>query len=209
MTAVSTAEWDADRALDDLTQALLRRVKRTYDLPWDQLRESAVLALLQLVNGIPHVLFTERHQNLRHHAGQISFPGGARDLQDSGAEATALRELEEELGISRAAVRILGELDEIPTPTGFRIAPYVGLLAAEVTPRPNPAEVAQLIEVPLTDLFLPGRPRIERRMVQGRGWDVYFYETGAHVIWGATAHILRGLLDEMQGLPSWNKWTHR
>ncbi len=201
--------WDAEGAFGDLARALGRRPQRLLEVPLDALRESAVLAPMCVRDGIPHLLFTRRPEGLRHHGGQISFPGGARDAADGTALFTALRELQEELGVPPAQVEVLGPLDEIPTPSGFRIAPFAGRIAGDATLLPNPAEVEELIQLPVTAFFEPGLPRVEERQVFGRGRAVYFYEVGPHVIWGATAHILRELLAELAALPAWKGWTNR
>jgi 8-oxo-dGTP pyrophosphatase MutT (NUDIX family) len=201
------SEAEAAEAFSALGSALRQRVVVPLTLPSVTLRESAVLAPVRVRAGVPELLFTRRPSTLRHHAGQISFPGGARDGSDPSALATALREVEEELGVAPSAVEVLGPLDEIPTPSGFRIAPFVGRLASDAALVPNGSEVDEVIIVPLAQLFAPGLPRTEQRHVFGRGWDVYFYELGSLVIWGATAHILRGLLFELAKLPAWKRWT--
>jgi 8-oxo-dGTP pyrophosphatase MutT (NUDIX family) len=199
--------WNADQAFSDLARALGQRPLRPLELPPAQFRESAVLVPFWVDRGVPQLVFTQRPATLRHHAGQISFPGGARDEGDGTALFTALRELEEELGIPPTQVEVLGPLDEIPVPSGFRVSPFAGRLRDDSVPRPNPAEVEALLVLPVSGFFAPGLPRIERRTLFGRGGDVYFYAVGPHVIWGATAHILRGLLLEMAALPAWKSWT--
>jgi 8-oxo-dGTP pyrophosphatase MutT (NUDIX family) len=163
-------------------------------LPGPQLRESAVLAPLFLREGEPWLLFTKRPTTLRRHAGQISFPGGARDEEDSTPLHTALRETAEELGIPPEKVEVLGMLDEIPTITSFRIVPFVGAIPADLALRPSPEEIAELIEVPVRALLAPSLPRVEMWNVMEKEREVYFYDYGAHVIWGATARILKDLL---------------
>jgi 8-oxo-dGTP pyrophosphatase MutT (NUDIX family) len=200
-------EAEAGEAFVALAEALRQREPQPLALPSVGLRESAVLAPVRVQSGVPELVFTRRPSTFRHHAGQISFPGGVRDEHDTTAVATALRELEEELGVSRSAVQVLGLLDEIPTPTGFRIAPFVGRLAGETPLAPNETEVSEVIVLPLESLFAPGLPRIEQRQLFGQGRDVYFYELGPSVIWGATAHILRALLFELAKLPAWRRWT--
>src|SRR6185436_19389941 len=110
-------------------------------------RVAAVLILVYPRGGQPHLVFTERTQTLRNHAGQISLPGGSRDATDPSLAFTALRETEEELGVPAMDVRILGALEEVDTLGGsFRITPYVGLLPYEPVFRPEPGEVATVIE---------------------------------------------------------------
>ena len=165
------------------------------------LRESAVLVPLFERAGRPHVVFTQRPATLRKHAGQFSFPGGGRDPGDASPVETALRETREELGLSTDGVRVLGALDEVPTLTEFRIAPFVGLLPGVPQYRPSAEEVALVLEVPLVALLDPALHRTERRTLAGVAYDVDFYSYGDHVIWGATARILRDLLALARGLP--------
>jgi 8-oxo-dGTP pyrophosphatase MutT (NUDIX family) len=162
--------------LEKVRQALHAHPPRAVNLPGLTLRESAVL--------VP----------LRSHAGQIAFPGGARDPEDETPLHAALREADEELGIPPHAVTVLGQLDEVPTLTEFRIAPFVGLVPASLPFRPSPHEVAEVFEVPLRHLLAPGVHRTEKREAAGRVWDVDFYPWGHHTIWGATARIVRNLL---------------
>ena len=184
--------------MDDLFPRLKARLHRdpgkALNLPGAQLRESAVLAPLFLREGEPWLLFTKRPTTLRRHAGQISFPGGARDDEDATPLHTALRETQEELGIPGEQVEVLGMLDEIPTITSFRIVPFVGAIPAGLSLRPNPEEIAELIEVPVRALLSPSLPRVEMWNVMEKEREVYFYDYGAHVIWGATARILKDLL---------------
>lgn len=160
----------------------------------ESLRESAVLLPLRLRDGEPHLVFTVRPLTLRSHGGQISFPGGKRELDDPSAEAAALRESEEELGIPRSQVRLLGGLDEIFTPTLFRIAPFVGVIPSDLPLTPNPDEVAAVFEAPVRALAAPGVHRVETMERMGRRWDVDYYPFGDHLIWGATGRILRNFL---------------
>lgn len=183
-----------DTLFDALEARLASRPPRAFDLPGLVLREAAVLVPLLLREGTPHILFTRRPSTLRHHAGQYSFPGGSRDSEDPNPLHTALRETREELGIDVSGVRVLGALDEVPTLTGFRIRPFVGVIPAGLEYRPNPDEVELILEVPLAHLMDPAVRRTERRRVRGLEYEVDFYTYGSHVIWGATGRILRDLL---------------
>jgi 8-oxo-dGTP pyrophosphatase MutT (NUDIX family) len=173
-----------------------------FALPGIPLRQASVLVPLFTKDGAPHLLFTRRPLTLRRHAGQISFPGGTREAGDDGPLTTALRETEEELGLRPEQIEPLGELDELPTPTGFRIHPFVGVLQTPFTLRPNPEEIDEVIEVPLTALMDPSKQRVETRPVLGAKRDIYFYDYGPHVIWGATAHIVRNLFAVVGDLPA-------
>ncbi|MCI0574106.1 MAG: CoA pyrophosphatase [Myxococcaceae bacterium] len=174
---------------------------RAVNLPGLELREAAVLVPLRLHGGVPHLLFTVRPATLRSHAGQVSFPGGARDASDPTPLHAALREAEEELGIPQSAVTVLGQLDETPTTSAFRIAPFVGAVQADLPLSPSPDEVAEVFEVPLGELLAPGVHRTERRGAMGREWEVDFYPWGGHTIWGATARIVRNLLTRVADMP--------
>lgn len=187
---------------DILEGRLTSHPPRPLNLPGLVLRESAVLVPLFERDGVPHILFTRRPAHLRNHANQFSFPGGGRDPEDPTPLHTALRETEEELGIDRSRVRVLGMLDEIPTITSFRIQPFVGIIPGDGQYRPSAEEVAFILEVPLAGLLDPSVRRVEKRMVQGVERDMYSYTYNSHVIWGATARILYNLLEHISQLPS-------
>jgi len=186
----------------ELRQKLQEKPARTLQLPGLDLRESAVLVPLFIRGAQPYALFTRRPANLRQHGGQISFPGGTRDPEDSTPLHTALRETQEELGIPPAKIDILGMLDEVPTSTQFRIVPFVGAIPPDFKYVASPEEIAEVIEVPLAHLLNPAAHRAERRGVLEAAQEVYFYDYGPNVIWGATARILRNLLQHVQGLPT-------
>ncbi len=190
---------------DQLAARLKEHPGLPLDMPGVVLREAAVVVPLTLRDAIPVVLFTRRQETLRRHAGQISFPGGVRDAADATPLHAALRELQEEVGVGRERVQVLGTLDEIPTITEFRVVPFVGRLAAGTDFLLNPGEIAELIEVPVAALQEPARQRVERRLVRGAERDIYFFEYAGHTIWGATARIVRNLLDRTADLPAWKE----
>jgi 8-oxo-dGTP pyrophosphatase MutT (NUDIX family) len=147
----------------------------------------------------PHAVFTRRRTDLRRHAGEISFPGGRRDPEDVDLSGTALREAEEEIGLPRANVRLLGELPAVSTfVTNYEIHPFVGLIPARLAWKPSPTEVDAVLELPL-DALRAGRTRtrIERR---GIAFETDAYVVGEHLIWGATARILEHLLERQDAL---------
>jgi len=191
-----------DTFFDSLEARLTSSAPRPLNLPGLVLRESAVLVPLFERDGVPYILFTRRPAHLRNHANQFSFPGGRRDAEDATPLHTALRETEEELGIERSRVRVLGMLDEIPTITSFRIQPFVGIIPGDGQYRPSAEEVAFILEVPLAGLMDPSIRRTEQRSWQGVEYDMYFYTYDSHVIWGATARILYNLLEHIAELPS-------
>ncbi|WP_224361441.1 CoA pyrophosphatase [Hyalangium versicolor] len=190
-----------DSFFDTLEARLLSLQPRPLNLPGLVLRESAVLVPLFEREGIPYILFTRRPAHLRTHANQFSFPGGGRDPEDPTPLHTALRETEEELGIERSRVRVLGMLDEVPTTTSFRIQPFVGVIPGDGQYQPSAEEVAFILEVPLASLLDPAIRRTEKRTARGTEYDVYFYTHETHEIWGATARILYNLLEHITQLP--------
>jgi 8-oxo-dGTP pyrophosphatase MutT (NUDIX family) len=192
-----------DPRFAELTRALQQHPGRHLNLPGLELRDSAVLAPFILRGAEPRLLFTLRPAHLRRHAGQVSFPGGARDADDPTPLHTALREVKEELGVPQEAVEVLGMLDEIPTTSEFRVVPYVGLLDPSIQLHPDAGEIAELLEIPVSDLLVPGLRRTEKRFYRGAERDVYFYDVGRHTIWGATARILSNLLAVISDLPAW------
>lgn len=176
---------------------------RPLELPGVALREAAVLVPLTFRDGVATIIFTRRPEAMRRHGGQISFPGGVRDPGDITPLHAALRELHEEVGVPPERVDVLGMLDEIPTITEFRVLPFVGRLPPDTLLTPDPKEIAEVVEVPLWALLEPSRQRVEKRFLLGAERDIYFFEYAGHTIWGATARILRNLLDQAAELPAW------
>ena len=149
--------------------------------------------------GEPHAVFTRRRADLRRHAGEISFPGGRRDPEDTDLQETALREAEEEIGLPRSQVRMLGELPAVSTfVTGYTIHPYVGEIPAGLAWRISEREVDAVLELSLRALRESRtRTRIERR---GISFETDAYIVDEHLIWGATARILEHLLGRVEEL---------
>ncbi|MDQ7843839.1 MAG: CoA pyrophosphatase [Armatimonadota bacterium] len=157
------------------------------------LRRAAVLLPLFRDGGEICVLFTRRTETVEHHKGQISLPGGEADAADQDPVETALREMEEELGIPRREVRVLGLLDDVHTlVSGFVITPVVGVVPPPTALRVSVEEIAEVLSVPLSVFRDPARRRVEVRMgPAGEQVEVSFFEYGPYVIWGATARIMR------------------
>lgn len=157
-------------------------------------RHAAALALIYFYRDEPHLALTQRTERLRDHGGQISLPGGRIEPEEGHRDA-ALREAREELSIRSEEVEILGELTPlwIP-PSDFVVRPVVAAARSRPDFRPQPSEVAQLIETPLTSLLDPTRRRVETLNVRGRSRRVPFYDVEGHQVWGATAMILAELL---------------
>lgn len=162
------------------------------------LRKAAVLMFLYPKNGELYVLLTRRTEDVEHHKGQISFPGGSMDEEDADLVATALRESEEEVGLPKEVPQILGLFDEYETPSGFAITPVVACAGSLPPLNHNAMEVAEILEVPLSTFLDARNERVEKRNRLGQMIDVYFYQFGVHEIWGATAAILRGFLHSVR-----------
>jgi 8-oxo-dGTP pyrophosphatase MutT (NUDIX family) len=165
------------------------------ELPLNGYLRAGVLVPLVHRSSGAELLFTKRTDRVETHKGQISFPGGMVDREDADIAATALRELEEELGIARSMVEVIGLLDDHATPTGFIITPVVGMLSSLPEIRPNADEVEESFLVPLSFFADPANGRSEERWLKGKKHEVWFYDYHGKTIWGATAMIVRSLLD--------------
>ena len=157
------------------------------------LREAAVLLLLYPADGAVRLVLTRRADTVANHRSQISLPGGATE-GDEPAVTTALRETEEELGVSPRGVRVLGALSDLHVfASGFLVHPVVGWAAIRPAFRPDAREVAEVLEAPAADL--PGFARSETWSWSDGEREVPFYLIGGHKVWGATAMILSEFLD--------------
>jgi 8-oxo-dGTP pyrophosphatase MutT (NUDIX family) len=141
----------------------------------------------------PGVILTVRTQTVRHHAGQIAFPGGRIDPQDEGPIAAALREAEEEIGLQPDEVEVIGTADRYRTITGFEVTPVLGVVSPNLRLSPQPGEVAAIFEAPLDYLLRPEHQIV--RTVQWEGQERTYYEIDweGHRIWGATAAMIVNL----------------
>jgi 8-oxo-dGTP pyrophosphatase MutT (NUDIX family) len=167
--------------------------------PTDVPRQSAVLALLcgsRHVNPCHmEVVFTRRQDSLRHHGGQISFPGGGLEAGDPSLLHTALRETREELGICTGYIKVLGELTPLfIAPSRNYVHPFVGWLPEMPAASPNPAEVAEVLLLPLHELLSPDALGIYHWQRNGQELTTPCYRVGDLIIWGATAMMLSELL---------------
>lgn len=157
------------------------------------LHPAAVLVpLVERPEGL-HLILTRRTPHLRAHAGQISFPGGRIEPHDPSSLAAALREAEEEIGLSQTSVELLGSLPEYPTGTGFRIQPWVGLVDPQAHLVPDPVEVDEIFEVPLQYVLDVTNHRPHPVSHGGRRYRLCAIPYRDYYIWGATAAILRDL----------------
>jgi 8-oxo-dGTP pyrophosphatase MutT (NUDIX family) len=152
----------------------------------------------------PSMVFTKRARELSRHAGEISFPGGLRHPEDGDLLETALRESEEELGLRRDDVEVLGALDPFLTyTTGFWVVPYVGWLERDPRFSPSPAEIEEVLEVQVAELA-----RIEQEVTwrhEAGTWTGFVYEVEGHTIWGATGRMVHEFLEIVRKEPAWQR----
>lgn len=161
------------------------------------LKPAAVL-LLVVNRPEPTVVFTQRTTHLPDHAGQISFPGGGLDPCDADAEACALREAAEEVGLAPKHVTLLGRLDTYIVRTGFSVVPVVGLVRPPFELRAEAGEVDEIFEVPLGFFLQPASREMHSRMFRGAERFFFAYPYGDYYIWGATAGILSNLCEVLR-----------
>ena len=177
---------------ETLSRALAHRVKRTVGDA--SLKPAAVLLLLYPKDGDYCVLLNKRSDQVEYHKGEISLPGGARDLEDRDFLDTALRETEEEMGINPQDVTVLGQLDDVVTRSRFLVRVYAGTIDYPYSFNPSPREIAEVLEVPITLLQDSANLRFETALEDGRLVTAQSYAYNEHLIFGATAKILQNFL---------------
>jgi 8-oxo-dGTP pyrophosphatase MutT (NUDIX family) len=172
--------------------ASARNLSDGFRLPGREGAATLAAVLVPLVNrdGGLTVLFTERSLDLPDHPGQISFPGGRIEPEDRDPGVAALREAHEEVGLPHDRVKLLGRLAEYETVTGYRVTPVVGWVEPPFPVTPDPIEVADVFEVPLSFLLEPANQQRHFRMIGDRRRDYYAIPYGERYIWGATAAML-------------------
>ena len=169
----------------------------------DGLTPAAVMVLLYPKDGDFHVLLNERSQDVEHHKGEISFPGGATDPGDRDPLDTALRETEEEMGIVRGEITVLGEMDEVATRSRFRVRVFAGTINHPYEFRPSADEIAEIVEFPVSVLRNPASVRVDTHWQAEGPTTVYSYAHDKHLVFGATARILQQFLQLLEdGLES-------
>jgi len=204
---VTAGAGDLRRLLPDrIAAATTGRIRGDFDLNPGmprpgRLRPAAVLIpLVDRPEGTT-VLFTQRTRHLAAHAGQISFPGGRLEDHDADAAAAALRETEEEVGLSAGHIDTVGLLDTYLTRTGFEVTPVVGVVRPPAAYAPDPYEVEEVFEVPLDFILGPGNPVRHSRTWQGIERFFWVFPWRERYIWGATAGMLVNLREVMTGEP--------
>ena len=196
--------------LDDLRQRLLRAIARSdppssdFDLnpnvslpPNRKLRQAGVLIGIVPDRDTPRVVLTKRSSALKHHPGQIAFPGGKVDEGDDGPVGAALREAEEEIGLERGRVEVLGRLAPHETVTGFEVTPVLGLIRRPQAFVAEVGEVDEVFEVPLAHCLDRSLYSVQSRQWRGQARAYFTVPWGPYYIWGATARMLRGMAERM------------
>jgi 8-oxo-dGTP pyrophosphatase MutT (NUDIX family) len=184
----SAPGWNADELADVWDPALPHRAA------------AVLVPFVRRAEGLS-MLFTRRNARLRHHAGQISFPGGGVDAADVDVVAAALRETDEETGIAPALVEPFGYLDCIDTVSGYCVTPVAGFVRGDYRARLDSGEVDEIFEVPLDFILTPHILRHERFFWRGRERAIHALDWEGRCIWGATATILKNLLDRLENTP--------
>ncbi len=181
-----------DASLDRLREILARRPAIETTAP--EYRRACVLVPIVRVHDAWSILFSRRSANLAAHSGQIAFPGGAVE-QGESLEHAAIREAEEEVGIHRGAVELIGRLDDLVTNSGFLVAPFVGVIRERIDYVLQEAEVTEVFEVPIEALLDIAQPEVRFVTFRDRKYPAYFYRYGDYEIWGLTGRMLKAFLD--------------
>ena len=161
------------------------------------LRPAGVLAPVIIRDGVAELILTKRSSALKHHPGQIAFPGGKQDENDDDVVAAALREAHEEIGLPPNLVDVLGTLPTHETVTGFQVTPVIGLVREEFVITPEPGEVEEVFFVPLSHVLKEANFSVQSRRWRGQMRSYYAVPYGPYYIWGATARMLRAWTDRM------------
>jgi 8-oxo-dGTP pyrophosphatase MutT (NUDIX family) len=186
-------------ATPDQLRELLLTPEQAAELDAPGTKDAGVLIPLYLDAGELHAVFTKRREDLKRHAGEISFPGGRQDFPDEDLRVTALRETEEEIGLPRDEVEMVGALPPTGTfVTGYRIHPFVGVIKPGHDWAPAPSEVEEVLELSLQDLVRGFE--MQRLIRKGVPFKTPTYTADGHFVWGATARIVQELLERLEPL---------
>ncbi|MHA1566743.1 MAG: CoA pyrophosphatase [Alphaproteobacteria bacterium] len=184
-----TGGQETRRGDDDLNPGLIH--------PGPLIKAAVLVGLVERAEGYS-VLLTQRTDHLRDHGGQISFPGGRMEAGDVSAEAAALREAEEEIGLPADLVSLIGRLDQYDTRTGFAVTPIVGVVTPTFVPKLDSFEVAEVFEVPLGFILDPENHKRHSRIFEGKTRQFYVLAYEERYIWGATAGMLINLYEVLK-----------
>ncbi len=186
-------------ATDKIKKILQARIPQALETP--DFKPAAVLVPIQEREDGDYLVLTKRADLLSSHKGHVAFPGGRIDPQDSGPLAAALRESHEEIGIDPSHVRVLGQLDQVTAGSNYLVSAFVGQIPFPYDFRLNPAETEAVFSVPITALLNPRCLRVEPRLdpARRRGEPIYHFYYNGWDIWGATARIVKQLLELAYG----------
>ena len=177
----------------------LRTINKSLFVHNKNLKKAAVLVpIVKRSNGL-NIILTERALHLRHHPGQISFPGGKYEHSDDSLQYTALRETQEEIGILPEQVNIFGTLPTLPTVSGFIVSPYIGFVSSSHLLAIDPQEVKSVFELPLTFLLNKEHFYLHHLMANKKRHFTYYIPYKNRMIWGATAQMLKSLQSQITG----------
>ena len=183
--------------LEELEHLIHKRMKNRNPLvlnPPNFIHSAVLIPIFAEDHEIKFIL-TKRTKSLKKHKGEISFPGGRKDKRDRDLEETALRETDEEIGVKREQIKVLGRLDDLFTMTRYIITPFIGIIREQVECQLNTREVAELLYVPM-DIFLNEELFAEKNWPQnGFDFPVYYNYWNNYEIWGATAYIINQFVE--------------
>jgi len=175
---------------------------QSIELPFSKINstQAAVLILLYLVDNEIYFFLTKRTDELKHHKGQISLPGGTQEGNEKLID-TALRETQEEIGINKTSISIIGTITPLFVPvTGFMIYPFIGYSLNKLNPKPDPVEVATIFSVNISDLLNKENQTTEQRNIRGYDVQVPYFKLNDYQVWGATSMILSEFRDLIKSI---------
>jgi 8-oxo-dGTP pyrophosphatase MutT (NUDIX family) len=200
MTGGRPLGTDAEARVEPFWEILKSSVKARPGeiLAKPDLRPAAVLVPFFEKQGAPFLLLTKRSEGVQRHQGEIAFPGGCWETTDSDLYETALRESQEEIGLGRDAVTLIGRLDDHETVTGFSVTPFVSIISYPYPFQLDPREITALIEVPFPFLMDPQNCRLRNRLFRGKMRTIRSYLYDGNDIWGATAEMIYRLVERVE-----------
>ena len=175
---------------------------KSFEIPFSKKNSTpaAVLILLYLEDNEIHFFLTKRSNKLEHHKGQISLPGGTQE-ENEKLTHTALRETQEEIGINKTSISIIGSMTPLFVPvTGFMINPFIGYSLNKLEPTPDPLEVEAIFSVNISDLLNEANRTIEQRNIRGYDVEVPYFKLNNYEVWGATSMILSEFRDLIKSI---------
>ena len=175
---------------------------QSIELPFSKINstQAAVLILLYLADNEIYFFLTKRTDELKHHKGQISLPGGTQEGNEKLID-TALRETQEEIGINKTSISIIGTITPLFVPvTGFMIYPFIGYSLNKLNPKPDPVEVATIFSVNISDLLNKENQTTEKRNIRGYDVQVPYFKLNDYQVWGATSMILSEFRDLIKSI---------